>query len=404
MSVDPSSATNHPPTRIDEFLGRATSFMAIYGASDPTRLSQLAMIADHLGLTNQEYQAAMQQLRERRAAPPVPKAKSLPRTLPTPENQANGSAEKLANSAISASDPLRDSFLQQAQLLLADADAETPQKLRKLAEKLGVDDDQFDRWLSQLHGPFIVAEPVAEPEEEEKEAKEPAPPKIARKAPQEMYEDYLHLALGAISSRRINPRREAKLIAEGVEKLGLSQVLARDMLYAAAQQRGYVLTSQVREEVQPPPLDERREQAITAFQQRAASIIAGQGGVSSVCRVMIAEAAAEFGLSNEEKEEALNALQRQAESRLADPLEERIAAFRRFVDEKLRHHETQVVGDLLTKQLTQIGVDLHGLPEETAAAVLREAITSAALRVVMFEQAIAHVLSIVDDLLADEGF
>ncbi|WP_040351715.1 hypothetical protein [Blastopirellula marina] len=405
MSDDQPSANDRPAARIEAFLGRATSFMAIYGASDPTRLGQLAIIADQLGLTNQEYQAALQQLRENREV--VAKPKALPRTLPTApvESERPPTEPPASRCVLTASDPLRDSFLQQAKLLLSATNAETPEKLRKLAAKLGVDDDQFERWLSELHGPFIVAETVPEPEEEEPvETKEPTPPKIERKPPQEMYEDYLHLALAAITSGRINQRRETKLIAEGVEKLGLSPVLARDMLYAAAERRNYVLLSQSSEPSEALVVDEKREQTITEFQQRAASIIAGQGGVSSVCRVMIAEAATEFGLSKEEKEQALAALQRQDDSRLADPLEERIAAFRRFACDKVKKTESQIVGDLLTRQLTQIGVDLHGLPEETAAATVREAITTTALRVVTLDQAITHVLSIVDDLLADEGF
>ncbi|PQO43049.1 hypothetical protein [Blastopirellula marina] len=428
MTSDKPSATN-PAARIDEFLGRATSFMAIYGASDPARLSQLAIIADQLGLTNQEYQSAMLRLREHQEITPAPRAKTLPRTLPpdsdgseaaapqspppkptkssskSPAKPPVGDDDTPSRCVLTASDPLRESFQQQAKLLLANANAETPAKLRKLAAKLGVDDDQFERWLEQITGPLVIAEIVPPDDEEEEEPKEPSPPKIARKAPQEMYDDYLELALGAITSKRINERRETKLIAEGVEKLGLSPVLARDMLYAAAERRGFVLLSRQKpEEPPPPPVDQQREQTITEFQQRAASIIAGQGGVSSVCRAMIAEAAAEFGLSKEEKEQALVALQRQADTQLSDPLEERIAAFRRFAATKLKNTESQIVGDLLTKQLIQIGIDLHGLPEETAAATVRESIASSGLRVVTLEQAVAHVLSIVDDLLADEGF
>lgn len=380
--------------------------MAIYGASDPARLSQLAIIADHLGLTNQEYQAALQQLREPHAITPNPRAKTLPTTTPTEPAESPPSDPTSSRCVITASDPLKESFLQQARILLANTNAETPANLRKLAAKLGVDDDQLERWLEEMYGPLVIPEPIAAEEEEaSEEPKEQGPPKIARKPPQEMYDDYLHLALGAISSGRINERREAKLIAEGVEKLGLSQVLARDMLYAAAAKRNYVLLSQEKVEPPAPPVvDEQREQKISAFQQRAATIIAGQGGVSSVCRAMIADAAAEFGLSPEEKEKALAALQRQAESRLSDPLEERIEAFRRFAVLKLKRTESQTVGDLLTRQLIQIGVDLHGLPEETAAATAREAIASSGLRVVTLEQAISHVLSIVDDLLAEEGF
>ncbi|TWT39655.1 hypothetical protein Enr8_13560 [Blastopirellula retiformator] len=380
--------------------------MAIYGASDPSRLGQLAIIADHLGLTNQEYQSALQRLREPHAITPNPRVSTLPTTMPSGDPSQSPADESGSRWAMSASDPLKESFLQQAKLLLANTSADTPANLRKLAAKLGVDDDQLERWLEEIYGPLVVAEPVyPDQEETTEEPKEQGPPKIARKAPQEMYSDYLDLALTAISSGRINERRETKLIAEGVEKLGLSPVLARDMLYAAAADRDYVMLSQLKvEEPASPVVDERSEQTIAAFQQRAGTIIASQGGVSSVCRAMIADAAAEFGLTTEEKEKALAALQRQDESRLFDPLEERIEAFRRFAALKLKKTESQIVGDLLTKQLIQIGIDLHGLPEETAAATAREVIAASGLRVVTLDQAIAHLLSIVDDLLADEGF
>ena len=165
MTSDKPSATNPAAARIDEFLGRATSFMAIYGVSDPGRLSQLAIIADQLGLTNQEYQAAMLRLREHQEFAPTPKAKPLPRTLPTdasqpyqaPPSPPPSQDDSSSRCAISASDPLRESFLRQAKLLLAHANANTPEKLRTLAVQLGRDGIRVNAVApSYLKTPFNI--------------------------------------------------------------------------------------------------------------------------------------------------------------------------------------------------------------------------------------------------------
>src|SRR5690606_7856376 len=128
----------------------------------------------------------------------------------------------------------------------------------------------------------------------------------------ELCAKYLRAAFKALPGQRINPRREQKLIQEGTTKLGLSEVLARDVLLEVAQQQGFAVVSQSE---RPEESDDHDalEERLTTFQQRAATIIAGQGGVTSIARLMISETAADLGLSDAQRDAALASIQRQSE-------------------------------------------------------------------------------------------
>lgn len=226
-------------------------------------------------------------------------------------------------------------------------------------------------------------------------------PRKPRRAPQEVYREYLAKALAEIKSGRVNPRRERRLIAEGTDKLGLAAVLAEQLLHEAVEAAGLVLVSS-RDQWQEDP---GRRQKITRFQERAAEIIARQGGVTSIARTMIAEVADELKLDQAQRDEALAQIQRQADDHREEvQLRQRTESFREFVREKLQAVEQGIVLAKLAKQLTRLGSDLHGLEEDAARRVLREEATAAGLMLVSEDQAKDHLTDHVDDILEEEGF
>ncbi|RCS52778.1 hypothetical protein DTL42_08050 [Bremerella cremea] len=245
--------------------------------------------------------------------------------------------------------------------------------------------------------------PNAAQEEEEEEVRQIEERK-KRHSPSRLYTHYLKKALEALPTKRVNQRREEKLIHEGTAKLGLSEVLARDLLLEVAENQGYVLLSEQQKSEQPGN-EPAAEELLVDFQQRAAAIIAGQGGVNSLTRIMIAQVANDLGLSDEQRDAALASIQRQTEKNEVDArLQQRASSYREFVRVKLEAIAHGIVIASLAQKLVQIGVDMHGIGEELAWHTLREVLQEEDLRLVTVEQAKSHVSALVDDIMLEEQF
>ncbi|PQO32439.1 hypothetical protein DTL21_19685 [Bremerella cremea] len=245
--------------------------------------------------------------------------------------------------------------------------------------------------------------PTAAQEEEEEEARQREERK-KRHSPSRLYTHYLKKALEALPTKRINQRREEKLVREGTAKLGLSEVLAHDLLREVAQEKGYVLISET-EEPSETTQKAASEEVVVDFQQRAATIIAGQGGVNSLTRIMIAQVATDLGLTDEQRDAALASIQKQTEKNEVDTrLQQRAASFKEFVRTKLEAIAHGIVIASLAQKLVQIGVDMHGIDEELAWHALRDVLQEEDLRLVTVDQARSHVSTLVDDILIQEQF
>ena len=322
-------------------------------------------------------------------------------------------------------------FVRQARLVIADEQGWNERSLARinfLADQFLIphslrsdlfrqlDDRNFNPPLPDAHtetappevlggeaSPPAKATPTLAEEEEQEENRRKAERK-KRHSPSRLYVHYLKKAFRALPAKRINERRERKLILEGTSKLGLSEVLARDLLRETAERKGYVLAS----EVQKPEDSEKqsaREELLVDFQQRAATIIAGQGGVNSLTRIMIAQVATDLGLSDEERDAALASIQKQNEKNEVDArIQQRASSFREFVRGKLEAINHGIVIASLAQKLVQIGVDMHGIDEELAWLALREVLLEEDLRLVTVDQARSHIGALVGDILREEGF
>lgn len=322
------------------------------------------------------------------------------------------------------------SFTRQARLILADARGWSEQALARinfLADQFLIPHDVRGNLYRRLDDsnfnpqppskdvpaadPMQVFEAQLAPEteegptqEEHEAAEREKAEKKKRQSPSKLYKVYLRKAMEALPVKRVNERREQKLIREGTTKLGLSEVLARDLLLEVAKEKGYVVAS---EEEKPEERDEKQAKAerITTFQQRAATIIAGQGGVNSLTRIMIAQVATDLGLSDQDRDAALASIQKQNEKNQSDTRQQqRAESFREFVRERLDNMSHGIVIATLAQQLVQIGVDMHGLHEDLAWSTLREVLQEEDLRLVTVGQAESHINSLVDELMREEGF
>lgn len=451
----PQGSPSHSPDqnqsqRIDEFVREAEAFLASRGGGhDPTVLPALAY---QFGLSREEYQQAMHILY---TAPP-PSENTPPPIPPRPEPIAEPApppvtlpAEILAEEPVDE-EPLIESeivaeddqdypgvrpqdlysFTRQARLILADARGWSEQALARinfLADQFLIPHDVRSNLYRRLEdtnfnpSPLSAESPTSDPmqvfdaqvapdtedeltQEEREAAEREKAEKKSRQSPSKLYKVYLRKAMEALPAKRVNERREQKLILEGTTKLGLSEVLARDLLLEVAKSKGYVVAS---EEEKPEERDEKQAKAerITTFQQRAATIIAGQGGVNSLTRIMIAQVATDLGLSDPERDAALASIQKQSEKNESDTrLQQRADSFRQFVRERLDNMSHGIVIATLAQQLVQIGVDMHGIHEDLAWSTLREVLQEEDLRLVTVQQAESHINSLVDELMREQGF
>ncbi|MEW4565380.1 hypothetical protein AB1K70_22835 [Bremerella sp. JC770] len=462
----PNPADSSQSQRINEFVREAEAFLASRGGGhDPTVLPALAY---QFGLSREEYQQAMHilytapttpassspppkpppstepaspptasQQQSTEPAPPAPV--SLPPEILADEAEEADDNESLIESEIVAEDDesypgVRPqdlySFTRQARLILADARGWSEQALARinfLADQFLIphdvrgnlyrrlDDSNFNPQPTSEDAPSadpmqvfeaqVVPEEEEGPTPEEREAAErEKAEKKKRQSPTKLFKVYLRKAMEALPTKRVNERREQKLIREGTSKLGLGEVLARDLLLEVAKERGYVVASQ---EEKPEQREQKQAKAerITTFQQRAATIIAGQGGVNSLTRIMIAQVATDLGLSDEDRDAALASIQKQTEKNESDARQQQRAdSFRQFVRERLDSMSHGIVIATLAQQLVQIGVDMHGIHEDLAWSTLREVLQEEDLRLVTVQQAESHVHSLVDELMREQGF
>lgn len=450
-----NSADEQQSQRIDEFVREAEAFLASRGGGhDPTVLPALAY---QFGLSREEYQQAMHILYTTpdtgaAAKPPPPpprtkpvKQKTAPPTTPASELLADETElpeddEPLIESEAVAEDDQdypgvrpQDlyAFTRQARLILADAHGWSEQALARinfLADQFLIphdvrgnlyrrlEDSQFNPQPTttaeskpadpmQVFDAQLAPETEEGPTQEELDAAErEREEKRKRQSPSKLYKVYLRKAMEAMPAKRVNERREQKLILEGTSKLGLGEALARDLLLEVAKEKEYVVAS---EEEKPEERDEKQAKAerIITFQQRAATIIAGQGGVNSLTRIMIAQVATDLGLSDQERDAALASIQKQSEKNQTDTRQQQRAdSFRQFARERLDNMNHGIVIATLAQQLVQIGVDMHGIHEDLAWSTLREVLQEEDLRLVTVQQAESHISSLVDELMREEGF
>jgi hypothetical protein len=295
-------------------------------------------------------------------------------------------------------------FVERAQLVLAQQAGMTAKAqllLEDEATRLGLTSEQAEAAIRQLRdGP--PAPPQAAP------GAIPQPPVQAPPAnsPQTVFLAYVREVLTRSSKTSVSARKEKRLIQEGARKLGLSDVLARQIVHRTAADLGRRLASHdatanqaehEEEHVEPPGL--------RAFLERAAAILAEQRGINARSRVLLAAAAREFGLTDAEMERGIAAL------KAAVPDQQPQDAWQAEREQSFRVYLNGVFADLphgvATARMEQDWIDAgcrrHGLEAPQAERLVRTIAAERGVRVITEDQAMQHVRGLVDQLLETSG-
>lgn len=434
---DQTPVTENPQVRL--FLDRAAAVVRQCGGLDARCRVLLGLLAKELGLSREEVEPAIRTLiittedfssksgngrSSDRLTPPAPP--------PLPQPHANGSCPNSAPAAPLAEPPIvviddnsvLQNFTDRAAYVLAQHGGWNPKTraiLSQLAREMGVTAREMESALATLQSaakgvefvantshasstpptppplPGDIAPTSVDADAPSSEPAEIVPPPLPPPKPRDVYCSYLNKAIDELVRPRINPRRERRLIEQAVDKLGLSPVFARQLLCNVAAQRGVTVESQKAKSADAPPMDDRQAELL----RQARAIIAEQRGVTLAGQVKIAAVAQELGLSDEDRQQALALLQSGAEAPTNEEQqrEERLAAFRTFVQPCIASMPRKIITPDVVAQFVQRGCDYFGVESDEAEKTVREAASAAGLRYVSQQRAVEHLSRLVAEKL-----
>jgi hypothetical protein len=435
--VPPPPVEEHPQLRL--FLDRASAVVAQCGGLNAKSRLLLGKLAEELGISREEAEPAIHTLliatedfspgkttgRER-----GPPALRKPPPLPRNENGARLELGEPPPVVLIDDETVLQNFLDQASYVLAQHggwSAKTRVVVTQLAQSMGITSGEMELALAALVDPgpngviderasppllpmgedifSAPPESAALPMPDEPPAPPPAeaplrsaaPPR-SQPAPQEVYCAYLHKAMDDLRRPRINPRREQRLIEQGVHKLGLAPHFARRLLCDVARERQVTVESQGSDAAAPEPSDER----LAAFITRARAIIAEQRGVTAPGQVKLTAAAQELGLSDEERQRAMAQLQEGASPRTQSEVrrQELLAGYRHWLKQTITALPRRIITPDVVDQLVATGCDYHGVAADDAEAAVRESASEAGVRFVSQQRAVEHLARRVSEKMA----
>lgn len=358
MSESEALLAGEPPvvmidddTVLQNYLDKAAYVLAQHGGWSPKTRVILEQLARSMGITPREMDAALASLRD---------AASAVHVLPD---------EHAAPPASAAPPPLPPAAVSDGALAES-----SPAGLPPVSG------------LPPIPGASSVLEPSAG-----------GPPPLPKPRPQVVFRAYLHKAIDDLQRPRINPRRERRLIEQGVHKLGLSSPLARQMVAEVAAERGVVVESH-EQDAAGPAHDPRQAE----FLARARAIIAEQRGVTVQGQVKLAAAARELGLTDEEPQHALSLLQEGAAPQTAEALrrQERLTAFRESLAPALDRLPRKIITPDVVAELVECGVELHGVERAEAERAVRDMAAARGVRFISQQRAVEHLARLVSDKMA----
>jgi hypothetical protein len=229
-------------------------------------------------------------------------------------------------------------------------------------------------------------------------------PPIARPAPQQVFCAFVHEVLGQSHKDTLSARKEDKLIQEGVTKLRLSPVLARQIVHAVATERKLQIqslaaadsaTNADRETVETSALD--------LFMDRAAAILAQHRGLNAKSRVLMSVAGEELGMSVAQINAAVAMFQAASDAEHAadDPQQQRLAALRDYLRGELAAGQVGILTARSQQKYLAAAEQLHGVDTETAWRCLREIAAEHGVRLIADQQAAEHIAELVRQLLGE---
>ncbi len=301
-------------------------------------------------------------------------------------------------------------FSERARFILAEqrgVTAKSQVMLARVASELELAEEEAERAIAALQKApgHLTAPPVAAtPSDSRWRIDEPPPNEKESETPQELFRAYVDEALARSSKPVVSQRKERRLIAEGKRKLGLSTVFARQIVLEAATDSGKTIISLEEDEQGPGDSSGTGENDnVEEFLERAAAILAEQRGINPRSRVLLAAAAGELGLSDEQMEQAIASLQSSVSTDSTQDAwqHERVDCFREYMCEVFSGLAQKVATSRMEKSWLEIGQQRHGVEEEQARQVVRDVASELDIRIVSEEQAKDHVAGVVEQLLGE---
>lgn len=324
--------------------------------------------------------------------PPRPAPVATPHL---PEDAASGDAA-------AADDRLR-TFLEQARWILSDQRGMTVKAelmLAAVARELGLDEAQTARAIGSLR-PEIASQPPPAPPV----VPIAPPPEVA--SPELLFRAYVGEALAKASRDVVSQRREKRLVQEGVHKLGLSQVFARQIVAETAAAMGKRLAQPAKpgaaatgaavEDSASDPTPAEVTPEMAEFLERAAAILAEQRGINTRSRILLSTVGQRLGLTTQQTDQALQLLQKGSGTSEAWQ-SEREEAFCADLRTRL-NRATKVLTGRAEQQRVEAGQQLFGLTASRAARLVRQTAQELSVRVVSEDRARSHVYELAGDLL-----
>ncbi len=300
------------------------------------------------------------------------------------------------------------SFLAKARYILAEqrgVTAKSQMMLVSAADELGLSSEEAEKAIASLQQTRgnIAAPPVAAPPVDSRWRDDESPQKESE-TPQEVFRAYVDEALAKSSRHVISRRRERKLIEEGKSKLGLSTVFARQIVHqVAADSDKAVVSLEEDEQSTAGSSDSGENPNVDEFLERAVAILAEQRGINPRSRILLAAAAGELGLSDEQMDEAIASLQGSVSGDDAEDVwrQERIDSFREYLGEVFGRLPHEVATSRVQQKWVADGEELHGVETQQAREVIRELASKQDVRIVSEDQAKNHVAGVVEQLMGD---
>lgn len=339
--------------------------------------------------------------------PPPPEETELPPEPPPPPPAAELAEARPADMSKAQRLQL---FSDKARFILAEqrgVTAKSQMMLARAASELELSEKEAERAIAALQQTQgdITAPPVAAPPTDSRWRMDDPPPDVqGAETPYELFRAYVDEALAKSSKHVVSRRRERRLIAEGKRKLGLSAVFARQIVHQVAADSGKTIVSLEEDEQGSADSNDAAENPnVDEFLERAAAILAEQRGINARSRVLLAAAAGELGLSDEQTDQAIASLQTSVSSDDKHDVwqQERIDSFRDYLGEVFAGLPHKVATSRMERSWIEQGQLRHGVDEGQARQVVRDLASEQDVRIVSEEQAKDHVVGVVEQLLGD---
>lgn len=335
----------------------------------------------------------------KRVRPPSLAEAAKPRSGPPPVRKPNSQATELPGGL-----PAVEQFRSLAQQLIAQHGGVTPkchELLATEAARLDLTEGDLDSILESLstRGPSAVV---------------PEPPVVTDdnnalgtdEAPADAFRGWVTQQLASYPSAVLAVDDEAGLVGVGVHRHRLAEVLAAHLVRDVATERdmrlerdleGASYNSTMDATAAPSSDDER----LRRFYDQVAPILALHRGINAKSRVLLNAVAEQMGLSKGELDQALASFETAGSDRHDEVRQtERRDSFRRYLRRTIAQLPEGIITFKTERRLAEAGEQFHGVAPQLIKPTINEVASEVGARFISEEQAVDHIVDLVDDLLS----